>query len=88
MLNCLLQTSRPEIAMAVHQCARFNNNPMLSHEKAVKRIVKYLKHHPDRGIIYKVEKPRELECHVDADFTGNWDQAYSENAENFLSRTG
>ena len=59
MLNYLLHTLQPEIAMAVHQCGRFNNNPMLSHEKAVKRIVKYLKRHPDRGIIYKVENPED-----------------------------
>ena len=29
-------TSRPYISMAVHQCARFNNNPKLSHERAIK----------------------------------------------------
>ena len=63
-------------------------NPRLSHEKSVKRIVKYLKRHPDRGIIYKVDKSQELECHVDADFAGNWDQADSENTENFRSCTG
>ena len=51
MLNYLLQTSQPEIGMAVHQCARYNTIPMLSHEKAVKRIVKYLKKNPEKGII-------------------------------------
>jgi hypothetical protein len=29
-----------------------------------------------------------LECYVDADFTGGWSQAHSDNAENVLSRTG
>jgi hypothetical protein len=88
MLNYLLQTSRPEIGMAVHQCARYNNNPMLSHEKAVKRIVIYLKKNPEKVIIYKVEKSRGLECYVDADFAGNWEQANGENAKHVLSRTG
>jgi len=30
MLSYLQNTSRPEISMAVHQTARFSNNPMLS----------------------------------------------------------
>ena len=40
MMNYIVQTSRPDLAMAVHQCARYNNNPILSHEKAFKRIAK------------------------------------------------
>ena len=32
--------TRPEISMAVHQCARFNANPMICHEKAVKHIAR------------------------------------------------
>ena len=32
MLNYLAQTSRPDIAMAVHQYARYNHDPKLSHE--------------------------------------------------------
>ena len=42
MLGYLQLTSRPDISMATHQCARFNNNPKLCHERAVKRICKYL----------------------------------------------
>ena len=42
MLDYLQGTTRPDIAMATHQCARFNNDPHLSHERAVKRIGKYL----------------------------------------------
>ena len=74
--------------MAVHQCDRYNADPKLSHEKAVKRIVKYLKGTSDHGIIYTVNKDLGLECYVDADFAGNWDQADSENAENIFSCTG
>jgi hypothetical protein len=33
MLSYLQNTSHLEIAMAVHQTARFSNQPMLSHEK-------------------------------------------------------
>ena len=42
MLGYLQGTTRPDIAMATHQCARFNNDSHLSHEQAVKRIGRYL----------------------------------------------
>ena len=38
-----LVNSRPEIAFAVHQCARFTHGTKHSHEKAVLRICQYLK---------------------------------------------
>ncbi len=53
MLGYLQGTSRPEIAMAVHQCARYNNDPKLSHTHAIKRICKYLLDMADKGLIYK-----------------------------------
>ena len=39
MLNFLINSTHPELAFAVHQCARFCENPKLSHERAVKKIV-------------------------------------------------
>ena len=41
MMTYLQGNSQPEIPMAVHQTARFCNNPMLSHEKAIKRLGRY-----------------------------------------------
>ena len=38
MLGYLQGTSRPDISMATHQCARLNSNPKLCHERAIKRI--------------------------------------------------
>ena len=35
MLGYLQNSTRPDISMATHQCARFNNNPMMSHERAI-----------------------------------------------------
>ena len=43
MMLYLSGNSRPDIAMAVSQAARFTHNPKQSHAKAVKRIVRYLK---------------------------------------------
>ena len=42
ILGYLQNIIRPDISMAVHQFARFNANPMLCHEKAVKYIARYL----------------------------------------------
>jgi len=88
MLSYLQNTSRPEISMAVHQTARFSNNPMLSHEKSIMRIGQYLLDTCKRGIIYKPDKSKGLECYVDAEFAGGWSQADANNADNVLSRTG
>ena len=74
--------------MAVHQCARFNNQLMLSHEWAIKKIAKYLKGTFGRGIVYHPDKTKGIECYVDADFTGGWSQADANNPENVMSRTG
>ena len=70
MLNYLQATSRPDLAVAVHQAARFCIDPKLSHERAVIRIGKYLIGTADKGIIFKPDKSKGLECFVDADFAG------------------
>ncbi|KAL7447624.1 hypothetical protein ACHAXS_000022, partial [Conticribra weissflogii] len=74
--------------MAVHQCARFNNDPKLSHERAIKRICKYLLDTADKGLIYKPNLSRGVECYVDADFAGGWASGDNSNLESVLSRTG
>ena len=88
MESYLQGSTRPDISMAVHQCARFSNSPMLSHERAVKRIAKYLKATKDRGVVYKPDPERGIECYVDVDFAGSWAKADADNAENVMSRTG
>ena len=72
MLNYLQDNSRPEISMAVHQTARFCDNPMLSHEKAIKCLVRYLLYTNKYGIIYNPDISKGLEFYVDTDFTGGW----------------
>ena len=74
--------------MATHQCARFNNNPKLSHERSLRRICKYLLGTQDRGLVFKQDPSKGIECFVDADFSGNWNAVDSEDPENVLSRTG
>ncbi len=74
--------------MAVHQTARFFNQPMLSHEKAIICIGGYLLDTCSHGIVYKPDTTKGLECYVDADFSGGWSQADLDNAKNVLSHTG
>ncbi len=88
MLGYLQGTSRPEISMAVHQCAQFNNDPKLCHEQAIKHICKYLLGTMDKGLIFKSDYSRGLECFVDADFAGGWASGDHTNPEAVLSRTG
>ena len=88
MLSYLQNSTWPEIAMAVHQTARFSNEPMLSHEKAIMRLGRYLLDMWKSGITYKPNRLKGLKCYVHADFAGGWIQANASNAENVLSCTG
>ena len=72
MLICLKSISRLDISMAVHQCARYSREPMSSHEIAVIRIDRCLSDVAGRGLTWKVDKIKGLECYVDADFVGGW----------------
>jgi hypothetical protein len=49
-LNYLEKSTRPDIAYAVHQCARFAANPKKEHGIAVKHIGRYLLDTQDKGI--------------------------------------
>ncbi len=87
MLTYLTGSVRPEIAMAVHQCARFSVFPMRSHEQAVMRIGRYLLSTCEKGMTYKPDSFKELEVYVDADFASSWDPADPGNADNIYLRT-
>jgi histone deacetylase 1/2 len=88
MLGYLQGSTRPDISMAVHQCARFSNDPKLSHERAVKRVCKYIQGTKDRGILFKPNESKGIEVYVDADFAGSWNKADADSPDNVLSRTG
>ena len=51
MLLYLSGHSRPDIAFAVHQCARYTFRPTRKHELALIRIGRYLKGTMDKGLI-------------------------------------
>ena len=74
-LNFLEKSTRPDISVSVHQCARFSEAPKKSHAEAVKRIGRYLLATRTKGLIIHPKKARHFDCWVDADFAGNWRQA-------------
>jgi Reverse transcriptase (RNA-dependent DNA polymerase) len=76
-LNYLEICSRPDIAYAVYQCARFAHNPRTEHTKAVKLIGRYLKATTDKGIICTLNG-ESFTCSADADFAGLWDATTAE----------
>ena len=65
MLNFLTNSTHPELSYAVHQCARFCNDPKLVHEQAVKRIIQYLlstarQDDPEdyAGLVFKMDRSK------------------------------
>ena len=88
MLMYLATNSRPDIAFAVNQCCRFANDPRRSHEKAVKRIGRYLKGTRGSGMIIKPDPNLGLDLYADADFAGLFSVEDPEDPIFVKSRTG
>ena len=88
-LNFLEKSTRPDIAYAVHQCARFCANPKKSHGDAVIHLAKYLKSTREKGIILNPTEDKGLEVFADADFAGSWKRTEAEHdSATAKSRTG
>ena len=88
MLMYLAGNTRPDIAYAVHQAARFTHNPKDSHAVAVKRILRYLKATSDKGIFMSPSDDWNLECYVDSDFGGLFNVEHDQDPVCVKSRTG
>jgi hypothetical protein len=88
MLLYLAGHSRPDIAYAVNCCARYMFNPRLSHEKALKRIGRYLKATRDRGLVLKPSGRLKIDAYPDADFAGLYGHEKTTDPVCAKSRTG
>jgi hypothetical protein len=88
MLMYLANQTRPDIAFAVHQVARYTHNPREIHGKAVKRIVRYLAGTKNEGLIFTPNFDVGLEMYCDADFAGLWKTEDPANSASVKSRTG
>ena len=80
VLLYLANNSRPDIAFAVSQVARYSAKPKKSHAIAIKRIARYLLDTKSRGLIMQPARAHAgesinnlaVDCYVDADFAGTW----------------
>ena len=93
MLNFLLNSTHPELAYAVHLCARFCNNPKLIHEKAVKQIIRYMlstkrDENNYQGLVFRIDRSKSVIVFADASFAGDWNRTWSEEPTSVLLRTG
>ena len=88
MLLYLSTNTRPDIAFAVSQVARFGSQPKQSHASAVKMIVRYLSGTVNRGTIFTPNNSYKIDCYVDADFAGLHGRKDQDNPTSAKSRTG
>eukprot|EP00956_Cyclotella_meneghiniana_P018181 scaffold30080_cov40-Cyclotella_meneghiniana.AAC.1 len=88
MLLYLSGHSRPDIAFAVHQCARYTFKPTKRHVAALKRIGRYLKGTKSRGLILNPSKHLHVDCYPDADFAGLYGHEDKQDPHCVRSRTG
>ena len=88
MLLYLSTNTRPDIAFAVSQVARFSHSPRQTHATAVKSIVRYLHRTADKGTIVTPTGDLSVDCYVDADFAGLYGREPATNPSSVKSRTG
>ena len=88
MLLYLSTNTRPDIAYAVSQVARFSHCPKQSHATAVKTIVRCLAGSKNEGTVFKPPKKLHLDCYVDADYAGLYNRDPPEEPTAAKSRTG
>ena len=87
-LNYLEQTTRPDIAFAAHQAARFQSNPKKQHSDVVKWLGRYLHGTSEEGIILQPDDEL-FEIYADADFAGTWNrETVGEDSDTARSRLG
>ncbi|XP_036322088.1 secreted RxLR effector protein 161-like [Rhagoletis pomonella] len=73
----LAQCTRPDIAFAVNDVCGFNSNYNVSHWKAVKRIMRYLKGTRDYNLKYSSNGSPQLHGYSDADWAPDIDKRRS-----------
>jgi hypothetical protein len=88
MLLYLTTNTRPDLAFAVSQAARFCHDPKQSHATGIKTIIRYLHRTSDKGMIVKPTETLGLENYVDASFAGNYGVEPAKEPVSVKSRTG
>lgn len=62
----------PDLIFLVQACARFCHKANQLYEEAIKCISYYLLKMKDQGLVLWLKKGHGLECYVDADWVGSW----------------
>jgi len=89
MLLYLSGHTRPNITFAVNFCARYMFCPKHPHELALKRIGRYLKQTPDRGMVMNPSSDVcKIDAYLDADFAGMYGHEEHTDPACAKSRTG
>jgi len=87
ILTYISYNTRPDITFAVNQVSRFCNNPKRSYERAIKRILRYLRGTCNNGIILRPSLQQLLDSYIDAEIGGLWNNDNSCDPTSVRSRT-
>ncbi|KAA0057708.1 reverse transcriptase [Cucumis melo var. makuwa] len=66
-----LSHTRPDISFAVNTVSQFMQAPYEEHMEAVKRILRYLKTTPGKGLIFRKTDKKTIEAYTDSDWAGS-----------------
>ena len=79
-----LTTSRLDITFSIEVCARYQEEPKVSHINQVKRILKYVNGTCDYGMLYSHDTNSSLVGFCDVDWAGSADNRNSTSKGCFL----
>ena len=72
-LNCLANTSRPDITFVIRSLSRFVQNPGRQHWNQAEHFLRYVKATKNRKLIYKKADQTRILGYSDADWAGEKD---------------
>ncbi|XP_026378304.1 uncharacterized protein LOC113272720 [Papaver somniferum] len=68
-----LYLTRPDIAVAVNKVCQFMQDPYIEHWELIKRILRYLKHTVQHGLVLRKSSDISFHAYSDSDWSGNLD---------------
>lgn len=87
-LNYLAQSTRPDIAFAVHVLSRFNSNAGEKHWQAVKHLLRYLRGTSNHRLEYRKSIDGSITGYSDADWASDTDGRKSVTGYVFIAQGG
>ena len=83
------KSTRPDIAFATHNAARYSADPRETHTKAVTHLCRYLLATREQGTYYRPDLSRSFEVYADAEFGGMFNkETAQDDPETAKSRGG